>query len=124
MVAEDILAILDGGDTTDVESDAGVELQCVTARCGLGVAKHDAYLLTQLVDEDAAGVSLGDGCREFAQSLAHESGLETYGGVAHLAFYLLLWRECSYRVDDEDVDGRRRDELVGNLQSLLTVVGL
>ena len=83
-----------------------------------------AQLLAQLVDEDAAGVGAADGGGEFPQRLAHESRLQTHLALTHLALDLGLGRQCGDTVDDDDVDGAAADELVGNLQCLLAVVGL
>src|SRR5690348_18435465 len=44
-VAHHPVAILDGGDTADVNADGGIELQGATTRGGLGVPEHDAYFL-------------------------------------------------------------------------------
>ena len=77
-----------------------------------------------MVDEDTCGVGLRDGRGELAEGLAHQSSLQTYHVVTHVALDLLLWRERSHRVDNEDVDGSRTYELVSNLQCLLTIVGL
>ena len=44
--------------------------------------------------------------------------------VAHVALNLLLRCQCCHGVDDDDVDGSRAYQLVGNLQGLLAVVGL
>ena len=50
--------------------------------------------------------------------------MQTYSRVAHVALNLLLRSQRSYRVYDDDIDGCRADELVGNLKCLLTIVGL
>ena len=77
-----------------------------------------------MVDEDTSGVGLRDGSCDFAQSLAHQASLKSHLVVAHVAFDFRLRREGSHRVNDDDVDGRRANQLVGNFQGLLTVVGL
>ena len=56
--------------------------------------------------------------------MAHQSGMEAHGAIAHVAFNLLLRRECCDGVDNDDVDGCRADELIGNLECLFAVVGL
>ncbi len=50
--------------------------------------------------------------------------MQTDGRVAHLALNLLLGRQGCHRVNDQYVDGRRANQLVGYLKSLLAVVGL
>ena len=105
LVADGGVAVLDGGDAAYVEAHGGVELEGVTAGGGFGVAKGDANLLAQLVDEDARGVGLADGRGEFAQRLAHKAGLQTYFVVAHVALDFGLGGERGYGVNDDDVDG-------------------
>lgn len=59
-----------------------------------------------------------------AQRLAHESRLEADVAVAHLALDLGARHEGRHGVDDDDVDGARADQHVGDLERLLTGVGL
>ena len=61
---------------------------------------------------------------ELAQRLRHEPGLQAHVRVAHLAFDFGLRRERGDRVDDDDVDGARAHEHVGDLERLLAGVGL
>ena len=93
-----------------------VELQGVAARGGLGVAVDHADLVAQLVDEDADRLGLGDARRELAQRLRHQAGLQAHLRVAHLAFDLGLGGQRRHRVDDDDVDGARTDQRVGDLR--------
>ena len=71
LCTQDALAVLDVGQTADVEAHAAVELQRVTAGGRLGIAEQHAQFFPQLVDEDTAGACLGDGGGEFPQCLAH-----------------------------------------------------
>src|SRR5205085_5919061 len=54
LVADDLFALLDRADATDVQAHRRVELQRVAAGGGLGILArhHDADLVAQLVDED------------------------------------------------------------------------
>src|SRR5690606_10670379 len=58
LVADDLVALLDRADTTDVQTDRGVELQGVAAGGHFrALARHHhADLVTQLVDEHHQGV--------------------------------------------------------------------
>ena len=56
LVADDLLAVLDGADAADIEAHRSVELQGVAARRRLGAAIHHADLHADLVDEDDHGV--------------------------------------------------------------------
>ena len=85
---------------------------------------EDADLLAELVDEDAAGVGLGDVGREFAESLAHQAGLQTHFVVAHFTFDLGFRGKGRDRVDDDDVDGAAADQVVGDFKRLFAIVGL
>ena len=55
-VTDDFFAVLDGGDTADVDTLGGVELQGVTTGSRFRVTEHHANLHTELVDEQHAGV--------------------------------------------------------------------
>ena len=112
------------GQAADVEAHAAVKLEGIAASGRLGVAEHHAQLLAQLIDEDAACARLGDGGGEFPQGLAHQAGLQSHLALAHLALDFGFWSQSGDTVDDNDVDGGRADELVGNFQRLLAVVGL
>ena len=61
---------------------------------------------------------------ELAQRLAHEPGLQAHVAVAHLAFDLGPGHEGRHGVDDEHVERTRADQHVGDLEALLTRVGL
>ena len=71
---------------------------------------------TVLVLRDARG--------ELAQGLRHEAGLEAHLRVAHLALDFGFGGEGRHRVDDDDVDGARADQRVGDFECLFAVVGL
>ena len=123
-VTDDFFAVLDGGDTADIDTLGGVELKGVATGGGFGVAEHDANLHAELVDEQHAGVGLGKNAGELAEGLAHEAGLQTHVVVAHFTVDFGLGHEGSYRVDDDDVDGTGTYEGFGDVQGLLTGVGL
>ena len=55
-VAQDIRALLEGFQPTEVDAYGAIELQRATAGCNFRVAEENAYLLTKLVDENHAGV--------------------------------------------------------------------
>ena len=117
-------AVLEGLDATHVEADRGVELQRLATGRRLGRAEHDADLLAELVDEDRRRAGVVEGTGQLAQRLAHESRLQTDVAVAHLALDLGAGHEGRHRVDDDDVDGPGTDQHVGDLERLLTGVGL
>ena len=112
------------GGAANIQAHGGVELQCVAARGGFRVAEHHADLLAQLVDEDAAAARLADGAGKFAQSFGHQARLKAYGAVRHFALDFSAWRECRDRVDDDEIDRTRSNEVVGDFERLLAVVGL
>src|SRR5204863_4981276 len=59
-VADHAVAVLDRADAAYVEAHGGVELEGPPAGRRLRASEHDADLLTNLVDEDEAGVRLPD----------------------------------------------------------------
>ena len=77
-----------------------------------------------MVDENTNGSRLADIGRQFTQSLRHQSRLQPHFRFAHLAFDFGLRRQRGDRVDHHDIDGARTDQVVGDLQRLLPVVGL
>ena len=119
-----VLVLLDLADAADVEANRRVEFQGVTTGGGFGRAEHDADFLAQLVDEDAAAAGFVDGAGELPQGLAHEAGVQADFRVAHVAFELAFRHEGGHGVDDDDVDGAAGNQLVGNFEGLLAVVGL
>ena len=65
----DPVAALELFNAPEFDADGGVELEGTTARRHLRVAKDDADLLTELVDEDEAGAGAGGDGGELAQRL-------------------------------------------------------
>src|SRR5690606_8271999 len=82
LVADDLVAALDGADATDVEAHRGVELERVAAGRGLRAAEHHADLHADLVDEDHQRVGTLDVGGQLAQRLAHQAGLQADVRVA------------------------------------------
>src|SRR5690606_32124570 len=76
LVADDLVALLDGAGAPDVEPDRRVELERVAPGGGLRVAEHDADLHADLVDEDDQTVRALDRAGELAQRLRHETSLQ------------------------------------------------
>ena len=105
LVSDDVFFFLDGTDASDVESHACVEFEGVSSGGGFRAPKHDADFHTDLVDEDDHAVSAFDISGEFSQSLAHESGLSAYVGVAHFAFEFGSGYEGGNGIDNEDIEG-------------------
>ena len=60
----------------------------------------------------------------FAQRLRHQAGLQSHLGIAHLPFDFRLGRQSRHGVDDDDVDGARADQRVGDFERLFAVVRL
>ncbi len=61
---------------------------------------------------------------QLAQGLGHQAGLQADVAVTHLALDLGAGHEGRDRVDHDDVDRAGADQHVGDLQRLLTGVGL
>src|SRR5690606_2101182 len=91
---------------------------------GFRVAEHDANLHTDLVNEDDHAVSAFDGSRQFTQGLAHQTGLQTRQGIAHIAFDFSLGSQGGHRVDNNQVYRTRTHQGFGNFQSLLAGIRL
>lgn len=56
--------------------------------------------------------------------LRHQPGLKPHFRLAHLALDLGLGRQRGYGVDHDDIDRARTDQMVGDLERLLAVIGL
>ena len=124
LVTQYLIAGLDAGHSADIEAYRCIELQGIAACRCLRIAKHDTNLFAKLIDEDAHGLGLIDSSGELAQSLAHQSGLQSHFVVTHISLNLCLWSQSGYRVNDDDVDSSRTNQVVCNLESLLAIVGL
>src|SRR6266850_90765 len=122
--ADDLGAILDRLDRTDIEADRRVELQRLAAGSCFGVSEDHPDLLAELVDEYHRCLGLRDAAGELAQRLAHESRLQAHVRVAHLALDLGARHECRDGVNDDEIHGTGADERVGDLEGLFAVVGL
>lgn len=117
-------SVFDHRSLADIDPDAGVKFQRITARRSLRIPVNHADLIAKLVDENTNGSRLADIGRQFTQSLRHQSRLQPHFRFAHLAFDFGLRRQRGDRVDHHDIDGARTDQVVGDLQRLLPVVGL
>src|SRR5271165_420678 len=119
-----LVAFLDGLNAANVHAHGSIKLQRASARGSLRIAEHYANLFADLVDEDEAGVGLGDNGGEFAQRLRHKAGLQTHLRIAHVPFEFGLGDESGDGVDYNDVDAPGADQRFGNFERLLAVVGL
>ena len=76
-IANDFVAGFDRAGATNIETHRGVKLQRITTSGGLGIAKHDANLHADLVNEDDHRISTIDRACEFTQGLRHQPRLQT-----------------------------------------------
>src|SRR5271156_5971092 len=60
LVADDLVPLLDRADAPDVETDRGIEFECVAARRGLRIPEHHADLVADLINEDHHRAGTGD----------------------------------------------------------------
>ena len=123
-VADRVGAVLEGFNPPDVQANRGVELQSLSARCRFGSSEHHPDFFAELVDEDRGGARIVQCASHFSQRLAHQPGLQADVAVPHLAFDLGPRHQRGDRVDDQDVQRAGADQHVGDLQRLLTGVGL
>ena len=122
--ADNVVPLFQRRDFSDIHPDRGVELEGVTPRGGLRVAKHDANLHPDLIDEDDCRMGFADDACQFAQCLGHEASLESHVGISHVSLDLRFGNQGCHRVHHEDVDSAAADEHFGDLQSLFPGVGL
>ena len=62
--------------------------------------------------------------RQAAHGLGHQASLRAHGGIAHFAFELLFRNQSRDGVYDDDVNGARADEGLGDVQGVVAAVGL
>ena len=89
-----------------------------------GLPNITPIFLANLVDEDKAGLGLGDDGGELAQRLRHQAGLQTHRRIAHVAFEFGLGDQRGDGIDDDDVDGVGADQFLRDFESLFAVIGL
>ena len=102
----------------------GIELQRAAARLGFGRAEHHPDLLPDLVGEQADCLSAIEISRKLPQRLRHQTGLQAYVLIAHLALELHPRGQGRHGVDRDHVDGAGAHQHVDDLERLLAVVGL
>ncbi len=124
LVTDNFIAILYRTCAADIQTYGAVELQRVAAGRGLGIAEHDADLHTDLVDEDQHAVSALDAPGQLAQCLGHQSRLQAYVGIAHLAFDFSLGGQRGHGIDDDDINRVGADQHIADFQSLFAGVRL
>ena len=117
-------AVLKRLNAANVDTHGGVELKSLTTGGNLGVAVHNANLLTKLVGEDNDTVGLCDSTGELSHRLRHKSCLQTNVRVAHIPLYLRSRNECRNRVNYDDIDSAGVCEGLSDGERLLTVIGL
>ena len=105
VAGDDAVGLLDRADAANVHAHAGVKLQRSAAGRCLRISEHDADFFPDLVGENATGARLRDEGGEFAHGRAHQARLRADGGVADLAFQLLLRDERGDRIENDDVEG-------------------
>src|SRR6185437_6555486 len=123
-VADDGVAVLDGGDAADIDADRGVELERAPAGGGFRAAEHDADFFADLVDEHQHGARLRYQAGELAQRLRHQPRLQADVRIAHLAVELGLGHQGRHRVHHQHVHRARAHQRLGDLERLFAVVGL
>ena len=124
LVADDLLAALDRLALPDIEANRAVELERVAAGRRLRVSEDKPDLLSQLVDEDDAGLRPRDRRGELAQRLAHEARLQPHVRIPHVTVDLGSRRERGDRVDHDQIDRTCPDQGVRDFQRLLAAIRL
>ena len=124
LATDDVGAFLDAHRPFDFQTKRAVKLQCPAAGGGFGIADEHADLFPDLVDEDKRGFGAGDDGGQFAQRLAHQPGLQSHVGVAHVSLQFRLRDQRGYAVHDDNIDSARAHQDFGDFQRLFAVIGL
>ena len=123
-VADDLAALFERLDTAYIHTDGRVKLQCTATGCNLRIAEHDTDFFTQLVDKDHGTAGFADDTGQFTKCLRHQSCMQTYVRISHIALDLCFWHQCCHRVHDDNVHCSGTHHGLCDLQSLLTVIRL
>ena len=123
-VTDDLTALLQCLNSSDIQSYRRIELQCPSTGGGLRVTEHDTYLLTKLVDKNNSTVGFADHSSQLTQCLGHQSRLQTHMAVSHIPVDLRLRYQCSYGVHYNDINSPGTHHGLGDLQCLLSVIRL
>src|SRR3990167_768294 len=111
-------------NAADIDTHGRVEFKCFATGRRFGIAKHDAYLHTDLIDENDDRFCLGDDGGQFAECLRHETGLLAHMTLTHVALDFVFRRERSDRVDYDDVYLAAAHQRLHNFERLLASVRL
>src|SRR5476649_1405947 len=123
-VTDHFIARFDRAGAADIEAHGSVEFQRIAAGGGFRAAEHHADLHADLVDEDDQGIGAVDGAGQLAQGLRHQTCLQTWQGVTHVAFDLGAWRQGGHGVDHDQVDAARTHQRIADFQRLLARIRL
>ena len=119
-----VRSILNLVNTSNVQTNAGVEFERLTTCCCFGATKHNANFVTKLVDKDDASVGFVTNCNKLTQCLRHQARLNTHVTFAHVAFKFGFWCQCSNRVHNNEVNSVTTNKVFQNVQRLLTTIWL
>ena len=116
--------MLDCIDLADLQAHRRVELQCTSAGCRLRIAEHDTNLFTDLIDKDGNRTRFADDTRELTHRLAHETSLQAYMRITHIAFDFRLWHKCRYRIDNDNINCTTAHQSLDDIERLLARIRL
>ena len=122
--ADDFIAFFQIFDAAHVNAYGRVKFKRQTAGGGFRVAEHHADFLAQLVNKNNARFSFVEQARQFAQSLAHQSCLQTDVRVAHFAFDFSFRHERGHGVHHDQINRAGADQFFGDFQRLFAGIGL
>src|SRR3989344_3909368 len=111
-------------NAADIDAHRCIEFKCFATRRRFGIAKHDAYLHADLIDENDNRLCLRDDSGQFAECLRHKTSLLSHVTLTHVALNLVFRCECSDRVDYDDVYFSAAHQRLHNLERLLAGVWL
>ena len=124
VVANGLVAIFDGTNTPNINTNRRIELQGSTTGGGFRRTKHHADLLTDLVDENHRAIASVDRTGQLSHGLTHQAGLQTNVGIAHFTFNFRFGNEGGHRVHHNHVGGIRTHQQFADLKRLLTGIRL
>ena len=102
-ITDNLVALFDRPDATDIQAHRGIEFKRVTTSRGFGRTEHNANLHANLVDKNDQRIRVLYIACHLPECLRHQSSLQAHVRVAHVAFDLCLRSQCGHGVNYHNI---------------------
>ena len=124
MVSDYLTCQLQGLYTAHIKTNRWIELKCTSTSSRLWISKHNANLLTQLIDKNYDTIRTADCCCQLTKCLWHKSCLKTHMGITHIAINLCLWNKRCNRIDNHNINSTWANHRLSDFKCLLSIIRL